>query len=754
MTSKLSIVLTITLFSFHAPFLVAKEANQSGGMITASVEGYQSGADAFSLDIPSESGDPQLSAIKDPLWGQGVKALYPLKNGDFLQLIRYDRNPFLFVSIRFENRGNQDRLLKSYSFPTLHSGQLGYRMKSFGSKGLANQQDSYTFLAAVVPDSGEGVLCGWLTQQTGSGVIFSSRTGSVFNFFPRIDFGSVVLEAGEVRESDTVLIGSFSSLFSGLELYGEMLSLANQVQLKDAPFMMDTEWFLDEEVSASTVNNAVGDAIVHFSDDQLSVFKIDSGWQGGLYRLGSPGKNFYKSLNKGGFPRGMKSAADLIELRGLIPGLWLMPFSVEYPQPGVNPDYLLKTEKGILYNSLWSGYTWDLTHPGALKKLENLFQQANGEWGFQFFELNGLWSGLGVDLCYISRDYKEDGIGRVQFYNKKKSAVEAYRQGLNVINSTIDENCYLLGGSSSQNMRIIGPSMGLVDAMKLGLENSGKWIDIMESASNASKFYFLNRKVWRNDADIFSIQSSRSLSEARLLGSWTAYAGNLLSVSSKPSGFSEYRKDLVDSITPDHGLNARPVDLFTSKIAGIWALEASGKDSENSQNLWNLVGFFNWNSSREKLVLPVQDIDLSLTDKYIAFEYWNREYVTFKKELKVPLGRHSCKLFSIKKRVGYPILIGTSSHVAQGAVDIIEENWDGTTYRGISFVEKNRPLTLYFYAEDKKEKAMKIRAISIDVESRVKKVLIEQHLSYGKQCSVTIKSPVAREVNWAVEFGK
>jgi hypothetical protein len=104
----------------------------------------------------------------------------------------------------------------------------------------------------------------------------------------------------------------------------------------------------------------------------------------------------------------------------------------------------------------------------------------------------------------------------------------------------------------------------------------------------------------------------------------------------------------------------------------IWNLKVSKKSTQ-----WNVVGVFNWEDSTQKIEIPFEKLGLSKDEQYLVYESWSDEFLG---ELKGSVGLEikptSSKVLAIHKQEGKPVILSTSRHITQGAVDVKEVKWN------------------------------------------------------------------------------
>ena len=200
-------------------------------------------------------------------------------------------------------------------------------------------------------------------------------------------------------------------------------------------------WF--EEISEETIETE----IIPATRSGYQVLEIDDGWEQGIGDRQPNAK----------FPSGLETLAKKIRSHDLTPGIWVSPFIASGNSAIVHehPEYFIHDFSGNLepagYN--WGDYYYglDCTHPGAKSWLKKILTTIYG-WGFRYFKLDFLNAAAIVGRRYqtVSREC-------------------AYREGLKTIRETLP-NAYLMASGA-----LIGPSLGLVDGMRVGPDTAPYW---------------------------------------------------------------------------------------------------------------------------------------------------------------------------------------------------------------------------------------------------------------------------------------
>ena len=97
-------------------------------------------------------------------------------------------------------------------------------------------------------------------------------------------------------------------------------------------------------------------------------------------------------------------------------------------------------------------------------------------WGYNYFKMDGLWTGTATEQIYVNDGYHDDHIGNnAPFHNPKKTNLEAFRDGLRLLRQAAGPEVFFSGCNVSQNMRTLGGTIGLLDSMRIGPDNGHGW---------------------------------------------------------------------------------------------------------------------------------------------------------------------------------------------------------------------------------------------------------------------------------------
>ncbi|MBN1816278.1 MAG: alpha-galactosidase [Sedimentisphaerales bacterium] len=628
--------------------------------------------------------------------GQGLQIVS--NNGDITVLALYKETPFVIIQRTLAARGETARSVGSISTvqatPTI--GLPASQIEVLGCDGLtdaAQARVGHCFLAMADPKTRSGIVAGWTTHDSGSGIVSLQPQDQQVRLSARSEYGRLQIEPQEMVMGETLAIGFFDDVLDGLEQYADLIAKANGVTLKPAPGGYCT-WYSNPHGGASD-EKAMAELAV-FCEKELTrfgfeVMQIDDKWQ-----ISSRDFTTYKP--DGPYPSGMKHTAEVIRKAGMTAGIWYIPFGWDHTRGlfADHPDWFVKRrDTGQPYEVHWAGTCLDMTHPEARRFLEDVIARMSKEWDYKYMKIDGLWTGLAAKITYPRPEYQPDGLGDAVFHDPSATNLEAYRSGLRLVRQSAGKDVFILGCNIAQNMRTLGASFGLVDGMRVGRDIGARWDHILPCVDMGSRLYFLHSRVWHNDPDCLMLREPLTLDQARAWGSWIALTGQLNLVSEWLPGLPPERLEIVKRTMPNHGLCARPIDLFSSDRPQVWQLTDTSGNTRR-----DVIGLFNWDDQNSRTVsVAVAELDLpeSPRGKYVGFDYWSNLFIplfTDTLEMEIPAG--SCRIIAVRPVLDHPFLLSTRRHITQGIVDVIEETWNPETdcLHGISRVIGNDPYEL------------------------------------------------------------
>jgi len=699
--------------------------------------------------LSSTGGTASLTTISDSVGtGKAIEVVYPNGSADLVTL--YTGVPFVCIKPRMHNAAPENTFIDTITPAslTIDLDRVPEHLRVLGCDGLTPADDdriSYTFLALADPATRAGVIAGWLTHNRGSGIVFSRPDESEVNIDARCEYGRLLIEPHTTAEGELFAIGYFDDALFGLEAYADTIVKANTIKLRPVTCGYCT-WY-----HAGALNEKSMARLAEFCGDKLrkfgfEVLQIDDRWQ-------VSNRDFTTHKPDGPYPSGMKSTADTIQAAGMTPGLWFIPFGWDRQRPVFEnrQDWFVRRDTGEIYSVEWAGDCLDMTHPEARDFLREVVARITKDWGYKYIKIDGLWSGMAVKTLYPEPAYRNDNLGDVVFHNPHKTNIEAYRDGLKLVREAAGADVFVLGCNIAQNMRTLGASFGLVDGMRVGRDIGADLDKIKPCAEMGSRLYFLHNRVWYNDPDCLMLRKPLTLDQARAWGSWIAISGQLNLVSEWLPGLPAERLEVVKRSMPNHGLCARPIDLFERDLPELWHLAAGSGESRR-----DILALFNWDGDKGKTInvdLDRLDLPGDGTGSYGGFDYWADEFVPpFDRTLKVSLAPASCRVIAIRPLLDHPHLVSTSRHISQGVIDVVEENWSGNALSGTSLVVADDPYQLRIVTPTDRQTW---KAVSASVSDEDEKAGVTIAFKPSEQnVRATILSPTNRRCTWTVVFAQ
>ena len=711
------------------------------------------------LIAPLPGGVTNLSRLPSPahpVFGRGQGLAWDAPDGSGADLMVFGGLPFALLQPRLRHTGAEPRVVRQIEVLSarLEWGAEPSALKSFGTGGLLavdKNPGSYTWLAVVEPASRRGMVCAWLTQERGSGVLFTPLGDQQVGLQARLDYGRLRLEPDTTEPLETLALGWFDDARFGLEAWAEAVARVHRVRLPPQPTGYCT-WYSRPHGGASdekSLATLVSFAATNLAPFGFSVVQIDDGWQAGVSTNG-PRRDFSQARPGGPYPSGMKAAADQIKAHGLVPGLWFMPFAGTSYDPAFrdHQDWFVKRPDGSPYETAWGGTCLDMTHPGARDWLAANARRMARDWGYQYFKMDGLWTGTATRQQYINAGFKDDGMGDAVFHDPRKTNLEACRDGLRLVRQAAGSNVFFLGCCAPQNMRSYAAAIGLVDAMRIGPDNGPAWKSLLRGPTFDSRHYFLHGRVWYNDPDPVYARTDLPLHHARLIASWVAVSGQLNLSSEWLPGLPPERLEILKRTMPAHGRLARPLDLFENDPPRVWVLADTNPPAAAHRLV---LGLFNWTDAELPLDLPSDRLGLDAALEHAVFDYWlDAPLPSFTGRLTLRVPAQSCRVLALRPHTGRPCVLSTSRHVTQGMLDLAGEAWDATrsTLRGRSRLVANDPCELRIL-RSRQPGAARVTLAPEDERAGTRYSLEEK----DGLIRLRLLAPRSGEVGWVVSFG-
>lgn len=497
-------------------------------------------------------------------------------------------------------------------------------------------------------EGGSALVAGFLTHDESFNTIhFTCDENNTLLLHAEVERDNVEIAQGDSLTLPILLIGAGDGLYSLLSIYGDMVANAMQARKmpNGDPMTGWCSWY------GYYGTESASDILEHvdiFSKEpwrgKLKAIQVDDGWNIET----KDGPRVWGDWHAGyKFPNGMMAIADTIKEKGMIPGLWLAPFSVEKASSiyKEHPDWLVHDENGEP-KEFWTVYGLDLTHPEALDFVYNTFTRVFDEWGFQYVKVDFL-------IHAIQSGYRHD---------MQQTRAELFRNGLLQIRRAAKENFILNCGSP------LAPAIGICDAMRIGYDVSSRWTAMVDpngwtvgncaikpAAVQTIGRQWMHSRLWQNDPDCVVTRDYGTEPEKKLFGEgeyglsqeeaefWVRMvwlSGNMTLLSEIMTELEGPRRDLLQRVFPVNPVPANIADWYVNHDVHIMYAPAS----ENF-NTPLRVGIFNLSDETVRLEIPAEKCGIEGRVK--GKEWLSNEEIEIENTLDYALPPHAGRVFEI-----------------------------------------------------------------------------------------------------------
>ena len=596
-----------------------------------------------------------------------------------------DDLPGAVFELRFTNTGSTDLLIRNaeplraradersgcyfsveghypLAWKVLTNGYMYYDAGDLVSLQWIGQREFQSFwnVAFYVPESRQTLIAGYLDNRDAEGRILIdynvqaawNHGKAVIGLEARSLYNVVcVLRPGATFSSGPVLLLVSNDPFHALETYAEKTARLHNVKLN--PVVNGwCSWFHTGPQSTEDDQLRNAEFIArHLKPFGMDTVQVDDGYQ--RARGDWEGNDRY--------PHGMKWLAGKLHGLGLKAGIWVAPCVIDADTAIAHQhsDWLVHDVEGNL-QTLASGsgkYALDITHPGALRWVRDLFHTIAQDWGYDFIKLDFVeWSILAAS----------------RYYDPTFSKAQAYRRLLSAIREAVGPDRHILDCGPSNI------SLGLVDSVRIELDHATGWQqyaqDPNSAAPAAAKRYYFNGRMWINDADHVLLQRM-SLAQGQAAASIIALSGGTTISGDRLVELDGPRLDTLRRILPAWGKAARPLDLFEKQFPEIFALRVEG-----ASEAWHVLGYFNWDerahASRD---FDLARLGLDGSKRYLLRDFWTEEQLGPAQPgspVQIDIPPSSVRLLAIRELKDVPQILGTSRHYTQGGIELNDVGWD------------------------------------------------------------------------------
>ena len=395
------------------------------------------------------------------------------------------------------------------------------------------------------------------------------------------------------------------------------------------------------------------------------------------------------------FPDGPAWLSQQIRDRGLRPGLWMAPFTLdpESQTALAHPDWI--AERTPLGTVAGSGYdVLDLTNPEVLLWIRERMTELTVDWGFDWLKMDFAYFALFGDGFAVPNATRE----------------EAWTGALEVIREVLGDDRYFMG------VGVTGLNYGLCDTFRLTLDSMPVWDHQPEDDPNdpltqqglkptvrtAGRRWYLQDRVWTNHPDLIFFRSSPdpswpplTFTEARAFATFVGLSGGIVKLGDRLVDLQPDALNVLRQLLPAWPRSSRPLDVFEREFPELWHGRVDAP-LDGVAGGWDLLGLFHWGANRDLTTTPYSPIPdsaearsfvvdpaaLGLDGPVLAYEFWTGGFLgEGSGPWTVDVPSHDARVVSLRPRPDHPTFLGWNRQISQGGTLLERVDWDDGVLR-------------------------------------------------------------------------
>ncbi|MCC6214426.1 MAG: alpha-galactosidase [Polyangiaceae bacterium] len=512
--------------------------------------------------------------------------------------------------------------------------------------------------------------------------------------------GKELPPGGTLSAEPVLFVASAPSAHAGLERWASWVGVRSGRPLEpSAALHVPTGWNswtgsgftggLGTDIDEALLDENLQVMAREFAPFGVEYFQIDDGYQ---VRQGE------WEAHPQRFPSGLGPLVGRIEEEGLRPGFWVAAFRANADAQVVadHPDWFLLPGEGVLgavFSVSEDERVLDLSNDAAIEWLEATIARYRTEWRTRWLKL---------DFAYFALTYRPRA-------RPELTAIEAYRRGLVAVRDALGDDAFYLG------IAVMGPNFGVVDGMRLTLDDGPKWEQsnpfslagdggsFKSTVKTGAKRWYFHGRTWVNHHDLLFFRTSTedpdppvTFGEAITLASFMGVMGSIVKFGEDLRQLTPEQIQLWRKLLPPYPASARPRDVFEREYPELYDLDvrftlAAEPDAEDTPEPWKVIGILNWGrnfdwSGDERLDLPdearrypidLHEWGLDPETDYHVFEFWSQQYLgRVRGRLEREVAAHGHEVLALRRDRGVPMFLGHDRHWTQGGTDLAGERWD------------------------------------------------------------------------------
>jgi hypothetical protein len=480
--------------------------------------------------------------------------------------------------------------------------------------------------------------------------------------------------------------------------YTEVLSMPNYVPYDDTYHdTAPTGWnhwlaFFRQVTEQDIVDHA------DFISEELKPYgmthcQLDDGYDHPSRRL------WNKNWDPEKFPHGPEWLAQYIKSKGLIPGLWTVPYC--YSVADANPDWFLHDDEGNILMDYQGGGELDFTRGDVIQEYWIPLWQEFKRQGWQYYKFD-----MG-NTSWMWHTYQHN------FFDTSRTSYDVSYETMTIYREIMGPEIW-----HTNHPDIYGGRMGFIDVAGCGKDPGPGWNKMNNFLEVISNNAFQNHIVWYSDPDCivlrgkptradagyfndeFYIRNEEFLTfeEARTCASLLGLSGMQFLSGDDLINLEKDRIDLIKKTIPV--LPIYPVDLFGRSRYREHYPEIMDLKINAASGVYDVIAVTNWtNQKTTRNILINNELCLKPDDEYLIFDNWREQFIgLFKSDFQADLPAHGTRVFTIRRKLDHPQLLATNRHITS-AFSIQKKYWDEAEKKlsGISETVHGATYSLFFY---------------------------------------------------------
>lgn len=440
------------------------------------------------------------------------------------------------------------------------------------------------------------------------------------------------------------------------------------------------------------------------------------------------------------FPNGPEWLAKYIKSRGLIPGLWTVPYC--YSVNDINPDWFIRDDEGKILMDYQGGGELDFTREEVIQEywipLWKEFKRQG--WEYHKFDMG--------NTSYMWHTYQDN------FHDTTISSYDAAVRTMKIWREIMGPEVW-----HTNHPDVDGGRMGFIDVAGCGRDPGVGWEKMNNMLEVISNNSYQNHIIWYSDPDCIVLRGKPTradvnrrdfkkipflnFEEAKTCASLLGLSGMQYLSGDDLLNLEEERMELIRKTIPV--LPIFPVDLFGRGRDRKLYPEIVDLKINQPAGVYDVMAVTNWKIEPANQLISIEK-ELSLAEgEYIVFDFWQEKMAgLFTEPFIIDLPAHGTRVFFVHKKSGDPQLIGNNRHIS-GSFGIKKNTWDAslTTLSGVSESVPGVKYSLYFYIP---------QDFSLEkVESNAQDVTYNLQNNEMLQVSFT---GMEEQVSWSLKFKK